>query len=55
MNFNNTFQLITDYVVSVTEKHVIHFADNGQVFTWGSNSFGQLGVSYIAKSSCPVS
>ena len=40
--------------IAVGEKHVVALDENGTVWTWGSNTYYQLGISSKAQSNVPV-
>ncbi|MCX7748697.1 MAG: hypothetical protein N2645_17695 [Clostridia bacterium] len=40
--------------VSVGRKHYVALKDNGEVYTWGNNSSGQLGIGSFTDSETPV-
>jgi hypothetical protein len=40
--------------ISCGDKHTIALTENGRVFSWGDNDFGQLGASVPNKSNSPI-
>ena len=45
---------VTFTEVAAGEYHTVAIASDGSVYTWGSNTFGELGIGSTASSSTPV-